>query len=278
MKFDSDVIIKKANNIPPLPQIAARVLSILKKENYTLSEIVYLVSKDLGLTTEILKMANSAIFSPKEEIKDLRHAIVILGEKNLKNLLIALSMKSYFYNDETKIELARGIWEHSLCVAILMRILGSYKNIDTGDAFLLGILHDIGKVIFLLTTPFYDEIVNITKKGGVNSIEIESNLIGFNHAEIGGYVLSKWGLPELFYEKVYYHHDMTMYQKDDMLALLVVSNCLINKRKIGLNIYDEESFKIANKKLDLSEDIIDSAMMDFDEIYKEEKSLFEGRI
>lgn len=276
MKFDSQMIIEKAKEIPPLPQIATRVLSIMRKDDYSLSEIVYLVSKDLALTAEILKMANSAIFSPKEEIKDLRHAIVILGAKNLKNLLIALSMKSYFYNDGSKIELAKKIWEHSLCVAILMRILAKEVNVDTGDAFLLGILHDIGKVIFLLTTPFYDEIVNITKKSNTNSIEIESNLIGFNHAEIGGYVLSKWGLPELFYEKVYYHHDASMYKKDDLIALLVLSNCLVNRKNIGLNIFDEEAFNLANEKLKFSDELISEALSHFDEIYAVEKELFEG--
>ncbi|WP_188020315.1 HDOD domain-containing protein [Deferribacter autotrophicus] len=276
MKFDSSVILEKVKDIPPLPQIASKILAVMNSKDYSISEVVYYASKDVALTAEILKVANSAIFSPRDEIKDLRHAIVILGEKNLKSLLAALSMKSYFYKNEPKKDLANKIWEHSLSVAIMARLLSQHvTDVDSSEAFLLGILHDIGKVILLLTTEFYEEIVTIARKTNVNICEIESNLIGFNHAEIGGYVLKEWKLPRTYYEKVYYHHDVTEYN-DKMIALLGVSNYLVNTKGIGLNLSDEVVFEKGMSILNLDNDTINGVVETFSEIYEMERKIFTG--
>ncbi|MGA1845827.1 HDOD domain-containing protein [Deferribacter abyssi] len=276
MKFDSSIILEKVKDIPPLPQIASRILAVMNTKDYSITDVVYYASKDVALTAEILKVANSAIFSPRDEIKDLRHAIVILGEKNLKSLLAALSMKSYFYKNESKKDLANNIWEHSLSVAIMARLLSQHiSDIDSSEAFLLGILHDIGKVILLITTEFYEEIVTIAKKTNVNICEIESNLIGFNHAEVGGYVLKEWKLPRDYYEKVYYHHDIAGY-KDKMIALLGVSNYLVNTKGIGLNLSDSVIFEKGVNILNLDEDIMKSVCEAFSDIYEMEKKIFSG--
>ncbi|WP_265821435.1 HDOD domain-containing protein [Geovibrio ferrireducens] len=268
-------ILDSVRDFPPIPQTAFKVVKILENPEYHVTDLVYCVSKDMGLTTEILRLANSALYSPSSKISTIKQAITYLGMSTVKNLVISLSSKALFGSGNLRL-LEQKLWEHSLTVAISARLTAlKAKPALAEECFIIGLLHDLGQLILAKEVSSYESIVQDAYNKKLDLRQMENENLGFDHTDVGGLALEKWGMPGHLTDVVRWHHQPDKSSYKDLAHLICFANNLTKSKLIGINNHhDTEKFQISMKYLGMTPedaDELESALMD---IYEKEKELF----
>ena len=163
-----DLVESRIREIPTLPMIANRVLVLLNNPKSSASDLEKVIKHDQALAARVLKIVNSAYYGFPRRITTVGQGIVILGYQAIKDLVLSVSIAELFrVREKGKIFDRTALWEHSVGVAVGAQLLARRASLPMEDeAFIAGLLHDIGVVILdqCLTTEF-DEIINLTKAG-----------------------------------------------------------------------------------------------------------------
>jgi two-component system cell cycle response regulator len=203
-------LFEKSENLPTLPGIALQLLQTVQKENPDIDEIGKILATDPPLSAKVLKIVNSAFYSLPTRITSVKHAIMMLGINSVKNLALSFSLVNKFKSHRSKILEYSLFWKDSLIGAIAVKLMGEkiIKSFsDSDDIFFMGLLQNIGFLTLSLCMPRqYDLVMVESVKNGAPVHEVESQILGFNHMEIGEYLIKLWGLPDTFYTPIGYHH------------------------------------------------------------------------
>ncbi len=221
----------------PVPQDVAIDLSILlRKEDIDVKETVKIVEKDPSLTAKILNLSNSPVYAGLVKIKTIDQAIARLGIKTVKNFLMTIKFKDVFMGGSNFLKNIFSMnWQHSLACAICARRIAEKSNLSfiADDAYLLGLMHDIG------TTPILSTLVNIKKQN--SEIELSNELINeiivAFHPQTGSKILEKFNFDKKMIEITASHHDPDKYkdQDDPLFCILQVADHIVKKVGISLN-------------------------------------------
>ncbi len=197
-------------SLPALPTIIAKMIELIDDPRTSASQLTKLISTDQVLTAKILKLANSAFYGFPRRIGTVNLSIVVLGFDTIKDLGLSVSIIDRFkrHNNESLFDMGR-FWEHSIACGVLAKLLARQMRIRlTGEIFVAGLMHDIGKLI--LNQYFPKELVEINErieKEGERFHQAEQAVLGTNHAVIGSWLVEKWNLPAQLVEMIKYHHD-----------------------------------------------------------------------
>lgn len=209
MKEKLSSILDHATNLPVLPHVAMDILRLVDSNKSNSADIEKIIKNDQVLTLRILKMANSAYYGYPREIINIREAVVILGMDTLKSLVLSLMTQQLLSQNLEIYGLQQSdLWKHSMVVAMLARSLAKKAKLPNYEQFFIsGLLHDIGKLLLdFYLRDHYEMLVAQINEGGLNLVEAEERLIGFDHAYIGSKLLEHWSLPLFLVEMVRYHH------------------------------------------------------------------------
>ncbi len=205
--------------LPTLPVIAMEILQITRDDSLSINQLLPVIEKDPPVAMQVLKVANSAFYGLSEPIESLRHALVIIGMEELSHLVMSFSVIRAFedgggdlhkqyekYREQTT--LWKRFWEHSSACAHVSNILSKKLNLDLEhDAYSLGLLHDIGKlVLFKIEPKLYLKSLNISRKRKATAADVEDEIIGVNHQDVGYWIASRWKLPEVIQLGIANHH------------------------------------------------------------------------
>lgn len=186
-------IVAWVGDLPPMPQVASRAISMVENPDTTAADLTDLLSTDAALATRVLKIANSAMFSRQREITTLNQAIMIIGFKALKGVVVAATLRQL--NREFG-KLQQLIWENSMGTALAAMIISRrLRKRYIEEIFLLGLIHGLGQVVLLVqkdTARDYKKIIEIIKTDGVDFVTAEQRFFGFAHPLIGALVAKKW--------------------------------------------------------------------------------------
>lgn len=201
-------VVARISNIPSMPQFYLELIEKLNDPNASSKDIGRLIQRDPGMSAKVLQLVNSAFFGLYGKVADPVRAVTVLGTETIKAL--ALTYGVFKQINPKKVEACRmnDFWHHNLYVASLTKALGMKEclldTICQGDVFTSGILHDIGKLLFVDNlTKEYAKLMS-ELKGPLVEAEIEE--FGCHHGEVGAYLLSLWGLPDKIVEAVLWHH------------------------------------------------------------------------
>lgn len=204
-------ISKRVEEMQIPSMVAFEILKVIEDENHSLKQVVKLVENDASLTTEVLKVANSATYFRGMPVNTVSRAVLVLGEMMVVGVAICASSSIVFNSALDGYESPEGdMWEHSLRAAIASREIAKYtKNkVPPGLAFTSGLLHDIGKSVlseFLIGTA--SNMTEVCEEGKVNDfLEAERLAVGTDHAEVGYQLAEKWGLPIALKTVIKLHH------------------------------------------------------------------------
>ena len=196
-------LIEDMPNIPSMPLIILNLLDQLNKPEPDIIKLSATISKDLSLTSQLLKLVNSAYFSFYSRINTVSQAAVLLGLNRIRDLVISTAIKPMIIT-----VCGKTLWEHSIRCAVGAELIAKKLNDDRHEeAFIAGLLHDIGKVTLELYNSKMVKEVNNRVLLGDERIKTEKQLFGFAHTEIGKVLVSKWKLPNHIGEHVNFHHD-----------------------------------------------------------------------
>jgi len=230
-------MVSSISELPPMPHMAARILDLLGNPDCQMSDLTEALSSDPALVARILKVSNSSLYSGGQEASSLQAALVRLGNRTTRNLVVAASTRSLFPTDKTRVGMdGKALWQHSVeCGLAARRVAESLGYADPDEAFVAGVLHDIGKLIILLNQP--DEFrrsQRLRESGNLTSVEAEQRVLGFDHCDVGGRLLESWGMPRALGESVQNHHDPAAAQDGGQLARIVALGNALSHQYGGL--------------------------------------------
>jgi HD-like signal output (HDOD) protein len=215
-------LFERVTEIPPLPNVTRKILEVIENPLSSAQELSQIISRDPSLTSQILKSANSAFYGYPNQIGTIHLATVILGFSTIRTISLGACVLRLFSQKEASSSLINQeqFWAHSLKCAVACKLLASkYKYYVAGEAFTTGILHDIGRLVLAHFTPKqYEPVLQTAREQQVTLLESEQNVLGFNHADISGYLLEKWKLPAPIVDAVKYHHQPALSQTSPDLA------------------------------------------------------------
>ncbi|MBM9612725.1 GGDEF domain-containing protein [Desulfobulbus rhabdoformis] len=245
-----------SKDLPTLPIIASKLLVLTAQEDTPLTEIATLISQDMGLSTKILRVANSSFYSFPQQIASINQAVSILGLNAVRSLVLSFSFLSLGEkNKKSKFNFEQ-FWERSLVEAAGTKlILEQIPYADTEEAFTCGLLQNIGQLIFATTlSQEYEQILNSLEAGKqdnnngqqIDQRQLEQELIGITHTEVGFEVAKMWGLPESLLLPIKFHHQPTSYEGTNEKVTLYIRAAYL----AGLlaNIFYSETPEVFHKQ------------------------------
>jgi len=192
--------------IPPFPQVAIRVLQLTNNEDVSLSQVSALISSEPAFSSEVLTIANSALYAARFPVTSVLQAVAVLGTKSLRGLCLTVGVRAYL-GDSLENQSLRAMWRHSLACALIAQQLARAGSMSSNDAYTGGILHDIGRLaLAAISAKLYASLLE-THNGSAGSIlQAERDLFGFDHCEVGQHLIRDWKLPLNFESIVADHH------------------------------------------------------------------------
>lgn len=239
----SKTILSSIRNLPAVPVIMMEVNRLLDNSMTSARDLGQIISKDQGLTTKILAIANSPLYGLPRKVSTIEFAIVVLGFDQIKNIVIALSIIEAF-NHKSKDDWQRKkFWIHSVTTASVARKISNTLGLGKvgGEIFTAGLLHDLGiSVIHLYFIKEFQKIVNLVQTEGYSYLKAETEVLGINHQDICRYLAHKWNLPDSLVEVISYHHTPSEAENNKELAAIVhLADFMTQKFSIGDYLWDE---------------------------------------
>lgn len=222
--------VERINNLPTIPMVLKRLISIIENPSVSLGEISEFISSDPALTTKVLRMVNSPVYGFPGRISSVSQAVVLLGTNVVKGLLFGVSVFELMQQSMI------GLWEHSLGVAILSRLIAKRKGLkEPEEASVAGLLHDIGKVIFILQLPQeYQKAMDQAEARGITMAEAEKDLLDVTHAHVGAWVAQSWRFPANLVDVINYHHRPQLAKSAPAeVAIVHLADILVRARGFG---------------------------------------------
>lgn len=215
-------------SIPMLPDQATRVLQLVSDPEVTIATLAAVVSKDPVLATRVLGMANSALYGAMTSLRSVSDAVVRLGTRTVRNVVVTVSMQSQFKSSEAYGQDGFRFMDHAVGTAYVAHLIADHARGDVDEAFLCGLLHDIGKLVILKTAHQHQ------KKHGV-TIEPDDlqNALTEHHALCGALALGFWNVPDEVRHVVQYHHAFEESPDPQAAAICYAANLLSHRYGFG---------------------------------------------
>jgi putative nucleotidyltransferase with HDIG domain len=231
------LISEKIKNLPTLPDIVQKLITLIQDEKTSAGDLSKLISYDQAISIKLLKVANSAYYGFLKEVATIQHAIVILGFEEVKRLSLGISILN-FMNDESSL-IMQDLWKHSVGCSLAAQIISKKINVEPDITPTSSLLHDIGKLV--LDNVFnkeYKAVLENVKTEKSSTLDAEKEILGFDHADVGLWLCTKWKLPPVLILPIAYHHQVEKADKDTILNVSIVHLADIVCHKADMGHYE----------------------------------------
>jgi len=202
-------IVSSVSDFPSLPPVYMKVVNAVNSPDASVENIAEIIMGDIAVTAKILQTVNSSFYGLEEKVSDISEAISILGMESVKNIVLAIQAFGRI-KDPAQQALVDKLWRHSMSVAIAAKRIAKHEtqcDKKAEEAYTAGLFHDIGKLVLIKSSPKkYNEAQELARESEIGQWEAENEIIGCNHAEVGAYLLGRWGLPVNVIEAAALHH------------------------------------------------------------------------
>ncbi len=232
-------IVAWVGDLPPMPTVASRAISLVEDPDCTATDLTKLLSTDTALAARVLKIANSAMFARQREITTLNQAIMVIGFKSLKGVIVAATLRQF----QKKFgPLERMIWESSMCSGMAASMMAKQlKKRYVEEIFLLGLLHSLGQIVLLFqneTSKDYKFVLEKIKEQNLDFATAEQEVFGFSHPLIGALVAKKWNFSSDACQAILHYHDAIEGQKaegdlEEKTALVQLADLISHAAGVG---------------------------------------------
>jgi HD-like signal output (HDOD) protein len=233
--------VKKVNTIATLPEVTARIVATVEDPRSTAKQLHEIVSHDPALVTRILKVVNSAFYGLPGQIGSIERAIVLLGLNGVKNIAVAASLGQLFRGVKLCDKFtAKDLWRHCIAVAVAARDLAKQMKLPmTDEAFLAGMIHDIGILISMQTCP--DKLRTVCDRAAAEQTDfctLEREVIGMDHQQLGQGLAELWKFPRACQLVAGYHHRPTALSDPNrlLISLVYAADTICCGSKHGFNL------------------------------------------
>lgn len=193
--------------LPSLPSAFIAAVEVLGQDHAPASACIEAIERDQALTVRVLRLANSAFYGAPGQVSRIGDAVQMLGLRTVASTLAAISLRATLGTLRCEGFDFEAYWRHSLCTAISARELAKLASLDAGEAFLLGLLHDVGQLILAISNPALEaQVLQLCRSEGMAMHEAEQRVFGVSHAEVGAAVVRQWNFPVTLSAAMAGHH------------------------------------------------------------------------
>lgn len=255
-------LVSELTSLPTLPDLYVKLKTTLDSSSSSFTEIADIISTDVSVSAKVLQLVNSAFFGLRQRIENIHRAVVYLGMETLKAIVLTTDVFSKFTVEEVKKFHIDELYRHSVFVCFLARKIFENKvnNLLLIDEVgMMGLLHDIGKIVLIRNKPAeYDTIYKQKLSSPEHLSDLEEQILGITHEEVGGYLMALWGLPDPIVKGISCHHSPLLHPDDDFstFSAVYIANVLAHRNAEDKIIKDNLRFDDTYiSKLRVSEDI-----------------------
>jgi HD-like signal output (HDOD) protein len=233
--------VRKVTAIATLPEVTTKIISTVEDPRSSASQLHKIVSHDPALVTRILKVVNSAFYGLPGQIGSIERAIVLLGLNAVKNIAVAASLGQLFRGGN----LCEGftpkdLWTHCIAVGVAARELARQMKLPMADeAFLAGMIHDVGILVSLQLSPEpMRTVCERSKESTASFCELEREIVGMDHQQLGMALAEQWKFPRPCQLVAGYHHNPTTLSDQNRLlvTLVYVADTICCQSRHGFNL------------------------------------------
>jgi len=202
-------LMRNYDKVKTIPAMAARLIRLISSEKTTVRELEKVIKMDPSMVVRLLRMVNSSYYGLRNKVDSITTAVVYIGLKSLRNMIVVTSLKGVVKSDgQDDIFSKTDLWIHCASVAVCSKIISERIFGKVGeDAFLCGILHDIGMIIeYQLTQDLFLQTCKAYTPGDRSFCEFEREIIGTDHCEVGYLLAQKIDLSPEVQEAIRDHH------------------------------------------------------------------------
>ncbi len=225
--------IKKVNDLPTLPSIATELLRMVNDPRCSMPQLAAVIERDPSLSAKVLKVVNSPLYGLRQKVGSLDKALVILGMREIVNLVSGLLVFRTFSKYRGPTFDRRAFWMHSAACAVISRAIATRLACRfSGEEFVGGLIHDIGKIV--LDQFLHEDFmvaVDQAERQKIPLYQAEEEVLGISHPQIGEWLAMTWGLPENLVEVVAEHHCVELAGGNPLLVATVHTANIICKVK-----------------------------------------------
>ena len=201
-------IVSRMHTVPSLPSLYVRLTDALSQSDITVAKIAAIIKQDMGMTSKVLQLVNSAFFALPCRISSPQQAVSLLGVDNIRAVVLSVHIFSELEGNPDP-HLA-ALWPHSMSTGVFARAIARSEHSPQrmeDDTFAAGLLHDIGRLVLASACrEKYSQGLERARASNVTLAEAEFQTFGCTHAEVGAYLLGLWGLPDSVVQAVAWHH------------------------------------------------------------------------
>ncbi len=233
----TEKIHKNIGNLPTLPTVYSALSDAMANPRSTNQDIAKIISTDQAASFKVLKVVNSPFYGFSGRIDTISQAVLHLGFTEIRNMVMALSIINLF-SKKTLFENFRPVdfWAHSIAVGVATRLLGKAAGVtNLENYFLAGILHDIGKLLFVeVIEAEYEQVLKVVSEQRCSLREAEKEVIKLDHTDAGRIMAKMWKLPTSLWNAITYHHEGMVDSKPEMLVACVhIGNIFSRMLELG---------------------------------------------
>ena len=236
-------LLNDLGDIPTLPSIATTIMEKTLDTKVNARQIAQMVEKDQALAIKVLKVANSPFYRRIKEISTIRGAVVLLGFNVLKSIVLSISVINLFNEKDKRALDFYKFWQHSIACAVCAKAIANKVFPSSAeDAFIAGLLHDLGKVVadqLICNKGEYSEVLEVMNRANSNIIQVETKIMGIDHATLGKFLMEKWNLPSHLSKTIEYHHNLDEIKGDNetqkLCSIIHVADIVTNHLGLGLS-------------------------------------------
>ena len=240
-----ELVLQQLDSLPTLPAIAARLLHLTVSSNTQAEEVVRMIESDPSLTSKIIALATRASRGVSgKATASLSRAVVLLGFDAVRNAVLSIKVFEALGGNkqqESGVFDRVEFWRHSLAVACAAKMLIKHIDgkVDPEEAFVCGLLHDMGKVALDSTLPkSFERVVQLTESSLGNIARVEQRILGVDHTVAGKRLAEKWNFPQAIAETVWLHHQDPMALPEQIghrsiIQTIYLADLMVREQRIG---------------------------------------------
>ncbi len=215
-----DKVISKIQQLPPLPLVVSHLLEVVDNDESSAKDLARILKCDQALTSKVLQLVNSSFYGLSRKISSVNHAVVILGYRAIRHLSLGLATYDAFKKQVGSLD-QEASWQHTLCCAASSHVIAArLRHPVPEEAFVAGLLHDIGRMILNVSSP--EDFAKLRPAHAAELLEQEEEIFGIPHTKAGSLLLERWKLPEQCCRVARFHHSPSMASATKELLLTSV--------------------------------------------------------
>ncbi|MCG8634558.1 MAG: response regulator [Desulfobacterales bacterium] len=243
-KKSLQLVISGIDTMPILPSLYSRIMAELRSNSASTAGVGDIISQDVGMTAKVLQLVNSSFFGVPRHVASPAEAVVLLGIDVVKTLILSIEVFSEYRQRTLSLIPVSRVYEHCVKTGVIAKKIAEMEKKDketSENAMISGLLHDLGRLLLAENFPEdYQEVMDLVKQEQCGIHEAELEILGVTHAEIGGYLLSLWGLPDNIIEGVTFHHTPSacIAEGFDLCGIVHVANLIEYHERVQPGVWE----------------------------------------